>query len=459
MNLDLLRFRPSRWFLSWVAGLIVFLALALLMAGLIVLRQGFVLRPGTVSGSSMEPHLHGPRLKWRCENCQGEFDFNFDCCKSGKRIRCPLCMVVSSEPLDTASLDSIRGEQVEYAPLRLMRSNRSEEILAGRVHASGIRRGDCVVVRESVGSVREIKRIVGFPEEKISIDQGDLFVNGVRFSKSIDQSLRQAILIHHWDRNYGEGWRGVGKWTIGDQPFESGIISKSSIAYSLPSGRQIDNQLDRNAHDSHRVVPARDFGVAVQYSKLPKNGTVRISIEAVGSYQSVILECDSMEVRVRTARNSAHLPTASQHSVVEDSGSHWLIVAVMDGHLLVGDPYVECVREELTSDSTLTTASAVLSEDLNGASGLAPKSPLTIEAIDGEFKLESILVFRDVVYRGREDAESQDWDAQDGVILLGDNVSCSSDSRDRWPNRLSIQAVKGVVVESANPIQELLKQR
>ena len=67
------------------------------------------------------------------------------------------------------------------------------------------------------------------------------------------------------------------------------------------------------------------------------------------------------------------------------------------------------------------------------------------------------LVTRD----GPADAESKypDEFAECGIVVLGDNVSASTDSRDRWSSRLRASAVKGVVLESANPLEELLKQR
>jgi hypothetical protein len=68
------------------------------------------------------------------------------------------------------------------------------------------------------------------------------------------------------------------------------------------------------------------------------------------------------------------------------------------------------------------------------------------------------LLFRDLEWRGVNDAAFQIWEKEAGIVLLGDNISCSSDSRDRWPERPAMTVIKGVVMQPENPIECLLRQ-
>lgn len=73
--------------------------------------------------------------------------------------------------------------------------------------------------------------------------------------------------------------------------------------------------------------------------------------------------------------------------------------------------------------------------------------------------MENVLVFRDIFYLGQLDSPIQEWDVEDGMVLLGDNVSASTDSRDRWPVRPNLSIIKGIVIEPNNPIENLVQQR
>jgi hypothetical protein len=83
---------------------------------------------------------------------------------------------------------------------------------------------------------------------------------------------------------------------------------------------------------------------------------------------------------------------------------------------------------------------------------------IQIEMGDDSSVYERLLVFSDIEWRGVLDSSAQVWPSESGIVVLGDNVSASSDSRDRWDVRPGWNAVKGVVIESRNPIESLLHQ-
>ncbi|MEQ1825752.1 MAG: S26 family signal peptidase [Pirellula sp.] len=459
-------FRPSRWFMSWAIGLMVFLCLAILMAALMLLRQGFVLREGIVSGSSMEPHLRGPRVRWQCSECSLPFDFALDTCRPGRAVRCPRCGILSDQPLEADSLDVQPGEKVQNAPLRLMRSRRANEISMGAAHPLGIARGDLVVVRESSNAVREIKRIVGFPGEQVAIEEGDLWIDGNRFAKTLTQCLRQAILISAWQRDTPDPAINLGAWKRNGGLLQGGTVRDESLQFCLNSGGQIDNQLVRNAHDTHRVINASDIGLAIQFEQIPESGKLSFSLNTLHSQETIGFEFNREQFFVVSERASTKIERSGVLSGGDKQTNEntWLVVAIVDGALLVGTPYGEFVRESLPPSIQGLTPDGLQSASISSTSSSDQQAserlgPIEIRVDNGEFRFESILVFRDIVYRGNQDSASQIWESANGIVVLGDNVSTSSDSRDRWPVRPKITSVRGVIVESGNAIEDLLKQR
>jgi signal peptidase I len=450
------------------------MCLGILLAGLILIRQGFVLRDGIVSGSSMEPLFQGPRLMWTCLNCSRPHEFARDTCQPDRPIRCPNCGVAKPDSVVDFSPEKVKaGERVRYAPVRMMRSIRSKAQDSGEVHPSGIRRGDAVVLRENPTKVKEIKRIVGFPGESISIESGDLFVDGKRFSKTLAQTLRQSILVDSWQREPSTSSNStLGNWLLDSKPFESGILEGDAqpnfnqvLRFETRSGSYLDNQLSLNAHDSHRIVAANDIGVAIQLGgESSMKSEIQVELRTQVYYECVSLHFEPSSLRIVSKdasktialselNGSSPQQTPTLGKVPTAIPGPWIIVAMIDGFLLIGTPATEFVREKLHDQVSVS--------DDNSRERDATRKviPAEIHLVGGKLAVDRILVFRDILYRGQLDSDRQEWDAEEGVVLLGDNVSASGDSRDRWPNRPRITAIKGIVLEPSNPIEKLLTQR
>ena len=450
-----LRSKPSRWFLYWAASLMVLLFLGIILAALMIVRQGYVVRQGIVVGSSMEPHLKGPRLVWICPSCSAEQQFTLDTCVSSKPFQCQACGETdASSGVDISEIVKLGvqtrpGEKVRYGPTRLFRSLRSHDIEAGIVHESGVKRGDVVVFQDTPNSPREIKRIVGFPGERIAIENGDLFVNGERYCKTMEQTLLQSILVEGCNISHGA------------RKLDANSLEDRALLIQSRSEGCIDNRLGINAHDSHRIVPVEDFGVAIQLAGrdqlagMDQSGTDQSGTDPL---QHWIIECT-----LNSAYRSQFFTIAlgPEGFTIESSGkktdvplktgstdSGWIVVTMVDGFLLVGTPTTEWMRIPLETQDANVEA-----KDWNC------RSVVGIECKSGVLRVENVLVFRDIFYRGQLDSPTQEWDVEDGIVLLGDNVSASTDSRDRWPIRPNLSIIKGIVIEPNNPIENLVQQR
>ena len=462
------RGHPRRWFIYISSGMLIFLFLAIILVAFLLLRQGRIPRTGMITGSSMEPILRGPRFAWTCSHCDRLQEFALDTCKSGQPFRCQLCnhleMQSQIDFSDSAVVaDRINpGEQVLFSNLRSIRATRRAEIATQLAQPSGLRRGDILVFQEQQDAIREVKRVVAFADEHVAIIDGDIYVNAKRWCKSLEQSLRQSILVHSWERSSllqatnpsrkaNAFWRtdkGEFSGAIGGSINVSGVIDNSnsnSIFFSNDSKSPMDNRLAVNAHDSHAIVPVSDFGIAFQPSNIEAAWGIECEFNTPFIKASMSMQFDGRSVRIRVGEQSINAEL-----IQRQDRSVWIVIGMIDGHLIGGSQDEEWFRLELPDPSS----------DKSSASAKANSSPpITISAASGRLELDQLLVFHDIHYRGQNDSVSQSWPSHDRLVVLGDNVSSSSDSRDRWPEGLPSYSAKGVVLPTENPMEVLLRQR
>lgn len=418
---------PRRWFLYATAGLFVVLALGIILAGMMLMRQSMVLRNGIVYGSSMEPHFVGPRLIWQCPNCNHVHRFAKDTVRLDQPTKCPVCLQVNmeaphAENSDPNSQESIlveTGETIQYARLRAIRTLRHAKGITGFDHKSGLKRGDVVVLQTTSESTKEIKRLVGMPDELISIQDGELLVNGEQYSKSLEDALRQAILVQSVNNTTPR-------------------LRQTSLDLS------IDNQLSCNAHDSHSVIAARDIGIAFQIDPQQDRWDASVLIHSASRDNASV----QVHVALKRSDQSISIDALGQSISIDldplEATGQWIVVYMVDGFLAIGDEQREWFRRAIQP-----------TEDTDGKRDVAT---IQIEMGDDSSVYERLLVFRDIEWRGVLDSSAQVWPSESGIVVLGDNVSASSDSRDRWDVRPGWNSVKGVVIESRNPIESLLHQ-
>lgn len=430
-----------------------------MLAAFLLFRRGRLPRTGLVTGSSMEPILRGPRYLWTCSNCRQPQEFALDTCKNNQPLRCQFCSKIDFE--SAVDFDSIherirQGDQVRFATLRTMRTDRAPEIASGLVHVSGIQRGDAVVLQESREAKREVKRLVGFAFEHVSIEGGDLFINQERWCKTLEQSLRQSILLHAWENAISIEQHGSprpnGVWKIGGEEFQ-GQLSSNTDETSTHGARRltfgndlhegITNQLAVNAHDSHAVVPVPDYGIALQLSRPENAWKVECMFHSTLSRPTVSLELIGSSLKIESGDQ-----VASVELLHRQDKSVWIVMAMVDGYLLIGSQDEEWLRAKLP----LITADVPLSESHENG-------PIEVTSISGSLEIDQLLVFRDIYYRGNGDSDTQTWVPGERIVVLGDNVSASSDSRDRWPDGLPPNSVKGVVLQTESPMEVLLSQK
>lgn len=501
---------PSRWFLWSSAGLFVFLCLAVILAGLLVMRRGMLARRGQIVGSSMEPTLRGPRVRWSCPECGFVHWYAMDAWRGNRELICPSCDAnsVAADGVEKAieqtkadsSADAMpsfavtrsedmsddqtgEGEMVEYLSIRAMARLRKGKMPSVDTHSSGLTRGDIVVVQEEPNSAREVKRLLAFPGEKATIRSGDIWIDGSRYQKSLTQLLRQAVLVGSWQPENARPH----PWVLTDDTglFRGELRSSKSSGNALGTPRldegarlvesirfenrrskikRMCNELEVNAHDSHLLIPVDDVGIAFRVADASTDWQMRIALD--GAEDSSLVEISVQRDRV-DLKIDGH-PAALVGSPPVWIKPLWVVVARVDGALVVGTPDVEWVRRAI--DSPLGSAGPAEGTEKNQVQNVVDEGPLPMADAEGKscggvrvvltsgrVIADRWLLFRDLHYRGAADSDEQTFVCE-GALLLGDNVSTSSDGRTRWPGGLELSKVRGVVVQPTNPLDSLLRQ-
>jgi hypothetical protein len=476
------RRRSRRWFLTCVAGLMTFLALALCFEAILLMRRGMRPLVAQISGSSMEPHLLGPRLLFQNSSSQFISSYTVDSLRPNMPIVCQYTSERdnSFDLLAAMSMPEAvnEGETVRYYLWKRMAAMRASENKNRTNQTSeksfqGIERGDLVVIHAPDEESREVKRIVGFPGETIDIIQGDIWVNGTIWRRNFKQILQQAVLLDYGDAQSSSHWN-YGGWFAANSVREAdsendkvsrvrayaplpvtlsssanpalvdsaSALSSGALEFRLRSGGLITNELRWNAHDSHSLVPVHDIGLAIELENTPSDWQLAVTIQSQDS-TTVMVERSGENLIVSSAQKEV------TKMISTDLQTHWLLFMKIDGETIVADETSDWLRETNQINQNVEDDSSFESDG----------APFSIECHQGNVDVKQWIVFRDLHYRGAGDSPRQRLQADEGIVVLGDNISLSDDSRQRWENGLSTESIRGVVDLSDQGWDALLRQK
>lgn len=440
--------RSSRWFIYASTGLLVFLCLAVTLAGLLLLRKASGSLLAEIAGSSMEPSLQGPRVIIDCPKCKFTNRWTIDAWNPRFEVCCMCC----NHKLETPDPPIIAsGQRITY---RALRWNRSP-----------IQRFDTVVINSTNEQSREVKRVIGLPHEDVAIRDGRLWVNDTLISPTPSQFLRQAVLMRHW---------------LADTPSSSLDLFLRSVH------TPIHNNLPINAHDSHAYVAAQNYGVSFRFAMLDGQWKLRLRwIQSEPSISRVTTTPESgLEQRANSdAKLDSHryfcdLEIASGESTelwvngipLAPNPHHrgwrspWLNILSIDGTLHVGEnyamPWTTIGRRYDASEHEDRVASSTSAPHSADSQNEETIPLVSLEVLQGDPAIDRCLVYRGIVYRGYRDTDTQRFRPEDGFIVLGDNVSISEDSRGAGDAsiRIHAQQMRGIVTPEQNDLDSLIRQ-
>jgi signal peptidase I len=402
--------------------LIVILGMSILLATRLLLQRRMAQRLAIVAGSSMEPCLIGPRLRIDCPECNFENRFALDAWQPNRPTHCMACNA-AIEANDPSSV--LPGQTIAYAPLPS-----TDEDLAPL--PTILHRWDVVILRRGDSTSSEIKRVVGLPGESVAIRDGHVWIDGRRATKSYTEFLEQAVLVGHWSP--GDAMS-IGDW-LG--------------AIEAP----LWNDLPINAHDSHALLPCNEFGVSLRVAEASPTWNCRMQLAtAIGPIAvSIQRDAGSLAILFDEGTNTYLPPDATLSTRLTCPANwkpKWLHWIVMEGRCLVADETRFLGSIELPTDPKDPSPT---STSINRLATWSPNSQ--------GLRCDRGLVYRGRVMRGYGDAPQGQFPDGDGVVVLGDNVSISDDSRGAGSAsvRIPLSAIRGRWISPGSPMESLLAQ-
>ncbi|MCA9142740.1 MAG: signal peptidase I [Planctomycetales bacterium] len=386
------------------------------------LRYQGLLFPVRIGSGSMSESYLGPHRRIECKDCGFAFRCGLDVDVPLQRATCPNC---GFDRIDVTLATLHEGDRVLIDRWAYVRN--------------APQRGDVVAfVDPTHQSELAVKRIMGLPNEAVTICHGELFIDGTLHRKSLAEAMELATLVYddtcrpaderqlppRWSSDQPEsGWRAITNghhWSTprSEESAYDWLMYRHWRCYTSPHPRAeespvTDNDsynqgLSRELHEVSDLILSFDLRleVASKIALLVHDG--RESFTAVISTTKRSLELR----RGEEVLTLATLPNLQRSSNVP------LQFGVVDQQLLVAIAGATLVRYEYTP----------LDQPRQPTS-----RPFGIAGAEGEFSVKNVRVHRDIYYlnpfRGDWAWNSTGPLADESYLLLGDNAPLSNDSR------------------------------
>ncbi|TWT37677.1 signal peptidase I [Posidoniimonas corsicana] len=355
-----------------------FVALLLSAQTLVVLGLA---NPVVVQGSSMAPTLEGRRWVLDCPRCGRTATIGIDQRLAAPPPECLIC----SHPLADDAVRLVGADRlwIDRAPGRL-------------------RRWDLVVFRCPYDAQTYcIKRVVGLPGETVSLDAGDVLINGGRATKPLATQLRVRRLEHTPSETL-PGWAATsGNWRLQQNAWR-GIAEDGRIAelrYLAP----VHDDLPGNVGVSRRFNPLSDLMVEADVEQA---ANARWQIQLPGGHATLDAGRGTLSLSNGAREELVDLP-APLRRVLFSNFDRTLLAAV-NGEAVLRLPVVDA--------------------------RMNPRP--VVRVLEASVELGGLSLYKDLFYEGTPlafgAAGDQPWRIGPGeYFVLGDNQAVSVDSR-RW---------------------------
>ena len=425
------RMSANNWGYTAVAGLLL-----IVLFGVAASRN--LLRPSTrmsatVRGLSMSPTYRCSRFEIKCTKCSSVFSVAAEL-PTGERIEntqseyaCPWCGAVCH----AATNKVIPGEVVDIRPLS---------------DSADICRFD-VVAFERLDVVR-IKRVIGLPGERIEIDGGDIFINGERLRKTLQQFIDTAIVVAD-SRFSSDGlpWVGESGWRFSDGVWHSPSDAPQSRLVFTPATVAL-GQL----HSRPRIMNYNAFDQRTPRS-LCDVGDVMVLLELDARQLSqfdVAMHDGWQEWRCGVSRIPASRPSVSRFSLqlrsdMGTGGDAEFVIESLDDMVKM---QFGCVDQRIVLNVAGTEAFSIPFHLDSSTRSMEPH-PIWIRSASGSAIIDRLIVRRDFHYlpSAIDDVpDSTAWQLKAGqYFVLGDYSPVSVDSRSPKIGPVSRREIIGTV--------------
>jgi len=445
----------------------------ILLGSSVAVRLGFLqglVRPVRITGGSMAENLRGAHFELHCADCGFPCRYDADQPPTGERVVCANCGFVQRDPRDA----------ILYPGQRVLIDR-----LARLWHRP--QRWDAVAFRSpSDPNYLEVKRVVGLPGERISIRRGNVHADGRIVRKTLAQLRRLAILVHDSGFEPPDTSRLPARWraTTWDRlpachqattdrlpacqpgttgrmpiPLADWLVYHHWRCFASPLPRTDEypvlDDYGYNQDESRQLHRVHDLLLVARLRLEGVRGSVVIRGYDGDDWFQVILEFPAKRASLYRSGHcvsTTSLPAAAYAQDVK------LEFAMCDRQaiLAVDERVVLCWPYESADDAgDLHLAAAELDPvpslgNEKDDRALAQSQPFGIAADGLSLVIRRLQVFRDLHYLDPQGL-GRDWSAaapvaNDEVLVLGDNVPISRDSRHWQQPGVSIKSILGPVL-------------
>jgi signal peptidase I len=416
-------------FLAVVAGIVTTFAAVRLggISGLFV--------PVRITGASMAETLRGAHYLLSCDDCGFPCRYDADRPPTDDRAVCPNC-----------------GDVMHSLGRAVLRPG--QRVLIDRL-AYQFRppcRGDRIAFRSSQDpDYFEVKRVAGLPGERISIRQGDIYADDRIVRKTLRQLRDVAVLVHdsgfepRQTVDLPARWRADAAATAGGAAWS--YHHWRCFASPLPrsAASPVLDNYGYNQNESRQLHVVRDLLLACRL-RTSGHGTLQLRLaDGQDSFRAdMALETHQANVYRNERRLvTAPLPRAAwaRDVKLEFALCDRQVLLAVDGQTVVCEPY-EAPALATGGNPCAARDDEVGRGFVRSSSGEAELvrqqgQAVTIGASGMSLDLHRLQVFRDLHYLDPQGL-GLDWIAPaklepDEVLVLGDNVPVSRDSRHSHP--------------------------
>lgn len=424
------------------------IVLALVVAARLWSIQG-VFRPVRIAGASMAETLRGAHCRWNCRDCGFPCRYDAERPPTEDRVVCPNCGYVNR---DLHAAVSQPGQRVLI------------DRVAYQFHPP--RRWDVIAFRSQDDSdYLEVKRVVGLTGERISIRQGDVYIDGRIGRKTLPQLREAAMLVHdtsfeprhtrglpaRWRAPADSGWTRTGEGFCRRSSPESGAAADwltyhhwRCFASPLPRSDEypvLDNY-GYNQDESRQLHRIRDLMLVARLRLAGGSGSVAIRGYDGENWFRANLEFPAQRASLYRGGHrvsSASLPAAAYARDVklEFALCDRQVILAVDERVVISWPNesADQAGDPHRAAEERGPAPSAAQPNEQGDGTLAQRQPFGIAADGLSVIIRRLQVFRDVHYLDPQGL-GRNWSAPaplggDEVLVLGDNVPISRDSR-QW---------------------------